>query len=88
MTLDSILVLLYYNEISKSMRLWILRLYFSVGHAFVSYTYEPGIALPIMYDWLLKNGVIFNTKKLKCLEEVDGYDLVINSSGCGAKYLV
>ena len=40
-----------------------------------------------MYDWLLKNGVIFNTKKLKCLEEVDGYDLVINSSGCGAKYL-
>ena len=40
-----------------------------------------------MYDWLLKNGVIFNTKKLKSLEEVDGYDLVINSSGCGAKYL-
>ena len=40
-----------------------------------------------MYDWLLKNGVVFNTRKLKSLEEVDGYDLVINSSGCGAKYL-
>ena len=58
------------------------------GHAFTSYTYEPGIALPIMYKWLKNRGVNFEERKISALEELTHFDLVVNASGCGARYLV
>ena len=58
------------------------------GHAFTSYTYEPGIALPIMYEWLKNRGVNFQQRKIGALEELKHFDLVVNASGCGARYLV
>ena len=62
-----------------------------MGHSFLSYVYEPGIALPIMYKWLLDQPkVIFIEKKLKSLDELlyEDFDVVVNSTGAGARYFV
>jgi len=61
-----------------------------VGHAFTTYTYEPAIALPIMYDWLKSHDVKMVERKVYNLKELSRgyYDCVINCSGVGARYLV
>ena len=41
-----------------------------------------------MYEWLSKKGVIFETKKVRDLEELDYFDVVVNCTGVGAKHLV
>ena len=41
-----------------------------------------------MYEWLKNRGVIFEQRKISALEELKHFDLVVNASGCGARYLV
>ena len=41
-----------------------------------------------MYKWLKNRGVNFEERKISDLEELKHFDLVINASGCGARYLV
>lgn len=62
-----------------------------VGHSFLSYVYEPALALPIMYQWLRKQPKVKLTcRRLTSLDELlhEGLDLVVNCTGAGAKYLV
>ena len=67
------------------------RLFLRIGHAFSSYVYEPGIALPILYGWLQKQPKVHLIEKtISKLEQLanEGYNAVINCVGVGAKYLV
>ena len=68
-----------------------LSILYRVGHSFMSYVYEPAIALPIMTEWLQNQpNVKLIQKKLRNLDELvhDGYDFVINCTGVGARFLV
>ena len=60
------------------------------GISFTSYTMEPKLALPILYN-ILKTGhnVKFIEKSLETIDELKGnYDLVINCTGLGSRTLV
>jgi glycine/D-amino acid oxidase-like deaminating enzyme len=60
------------------------------GHSFLSYVYEPGLALPVFYEWLQQQpGVRLVERKLAKVDEVmHSYQLVVNCTGVGAKYFV
>jgi hypothetical protein len=52
---------------------------FSVGHSFGTFTLEPALALPKIYNRLKEQGVGFIRAKLKSLEDIPrlgDYDVV------------
>lgn len=61
-----------------------------IGWHFLTYTAEPVLLLP----WLMEKFIIFGgeteRRHVKALHELaeDGYDLIINCSGLGARELV
>ena len=47
------------------------------------------MVLPILYKWLQARGVVFTKKHLESLDDLsDEYDLIVNCSGVGARWLV
>ena len=59
------------------------------GHAYSSFTLEPSMVLPVLYQWLLLHGVHIEKRKLSSLDELQmECDIVVNCSGLGSYHLV
>ncbi|XP_078049204.1 D-aspartate oxidase-like [Augochlora pura] len=60
------------------------------GWSFLTYIGEPARLLPWLMEKFVKSGGVFHKRKIENLHELidgNGYDMVINCSGLGARYL-
>lgn len=58
------------------------------GMYFKTFTVEPVYFLPYLYKRILKAGGKIHRKRIESFDELEAFDLIINSSGLGAQTIV